>query len=141
MTHPEEPFFPSPLEADSSFQLDLTSEEFEIQFFQRIHDRSPDYVDVLRILAELFGRRGQYKKSFQLDRRIVKLTPNHCLAHYNLACSLSMLGHLEEAIAELRLAIQKGYDDFSHLVTDSDLAPLRDHVEYQLLLRQQEMEI
>jgi len=49
------------------------------------------------------------------------------LAHYNLACSLSLTGQVETAAAELDCAITLGYRDFSWLNRDPDLKKLRRH--------------
>ena len=42
--------------------------------------------------------------------------------------------HIADALATLREAIAAGYENFSHLQQDPDLAPLRDLPEYQALL-------
>ncbi len=58
------------------------------------------------------------------------------MARYNLACSLAMRDAAEQSITELGLAIEYGYDDFSHLEVDPDLDSLRGLPGYQALMRQ-----
>ncbi|HZZ73481.1 MAG TPA: hypothetical protein VFE24_14600 [Pirellulales bacterium] len=108
--------------------------DFDIEFFEKIIERNPDYVQVLRLLGELLARKGLYERSQRIDRRLVRLAPTDGVARYNLACSLAMCGHQQEAIAELRSAIENGYNDFGYLEMDSDLDSLRSDPEFQALL-------
>jgi tetratricopeptide (TPR) repeat protein len=115
---------------------ELGEVEFEVDFYERVLARQPNYVIVLRALGELLARKGQYGRSLEIDRRLVALVPHDCVARYNLACSLAMQGSARQAIEELGRAIQYGYDDFGHLEVDPDLESLRTLPAYQELLRQ-----
>ena len=136
MSHSQEPAFGS---AGASGAVkwfgDFSQADFDVDFFERIVERSPNYVQVLRLLGELLARKGAYERSLVIDRRLVHLVPADGVARYNLACSLAMCGHPEEAIAELRLAIENGYSDFGYLEMDSDLDSLRGDPRFQALLR------
>ena len=110
--------------------------EFEVEFFERVLARDPDYVIVLRALGEALARKGQYNRSAEIDRRLVSLLPRDGVARYNLACSLAMQGAAPQAIEELTRAIEFGYDDFGHLEVDPDLDSLRTLPAYQALMRQ-----
>src|SRR5947208_11039195 len=76
---------PAPRLAEQS-QLD-----FEIDFFGGILERSPDYVDALRILGNNLTLKGRYAEGLVVDRKLVKLRPRDPLAHYNLACRYALL--------------------------------------------------
>jgi tetratricopeptide (TPR) repeat protein len=115
---------------------ELGQAEFEVDFYEKVLDRHPTYVTVLRALGELLARKGQYGRSLEIDRRLVALVPHDCVARYNLACSLAMQGSPRQAIEELGRAIQYGYDDFGHLEVDPDLESLRKLPAYHELLRQ-----
>jgi tetratricopeptide (TPR) repeat protein len=110
--------------------------EFEVDFYERILDRHPNYVVVLRALGEQLARRRLYARSLEIDRRLVSLVPHDCVARYNLACSLAMQGAPRQAIEELGRAIEYGYDDFGHLEIDPDLESVRKLPAYRDLLRQ-----
>lgn len=118
-----------------SNQPELSQLDFEIEFYGRILQRSPNYVDVVRRQAELLSRQGRCEEALMLDRRLVDLAPTNCVAHYNLGCSLSRNGRLSEAIEAIEKAIVLGYIDFDHLETDSDLEPLHEIPAFQALLR------
>jgi tetratricopeptide (TPR) repeat protein len=99
--------------------------DFEIEFFDRILAQSPDYVDVLRVQASNLSARGHYTRGLAADRRIVQLRPNDPNAHYNLACSYSLLQMNNPAIDALQSSLKLGYNDFEHLMNDPDLENLR----------------
>lgn len=112
----------------------LNQLDFDIDFFERILARNPDSIDVLRVLGELASRRGLNERALELDRRLVALLPDDFLARYNLACSLAMAGHPEEAIIALTEAFRLGYDDVAHMEVDPDLASIRERPEFRALV-------
>jgi tetratricopeptide (TPR) repeat protein len=118
----------------------LEQRDFDVEFYERILQRQPNDVRLLRLLGELYGRRGQYDRALEIDQRLVTLAPDDGVAHYNLACSLAMRGATGDAIESLGRAIELGYNDFSHLEVDPDLVNLRQMPQYQALLRQYGLE-
>ncbi len=113
---------------------DQSQLDFDLGFFERILDRDPGFVDVLRCQGELLSRKGQHERALAIDRRLAVLLPEDPVVQYNLACSLAQVGETRAAIAALRQAIQHGYRDLAHLETDSDLDGLRREPEYRALL-------
>ena len=59
--------------------------------------------------------------------------PTLCSNYYNQACCLSLAGKLELAMAQLRLAVACGYDNWEQIESDSDLEALRVLPEWQSL--------
>ena len=115
---------------------ELDQSDFEIDFYERILRRDPNYVIVLRALGELLARTGRWERSLEVDLRLTHLRPRDGIAHYNLACSLAMQGAATQAVDALARAIDYGYDDFGHLEVDPDLDSLRQLPAYRALLRQ-----
>ena len=105
---------------DSGSQLD-----FELDFFERILERNPDYVAVLRVHASNLTAKGLYARGLAADRRLIRLRPNDPLSHYNLACSYSLLHMNDAAIASLDSSLKLGYRDLEHMLGDPDLAHVR----------------
>jgi hypothetical protein len=62
------------------------------------------------------------------------LRPRDPAAHYNHACTLARLGRSDEALAALRSAIQRGFDDAEFLTSDRDLVSLHARPEFQRLV-------
>ena len=110
-------------------------ELFEVNFFERVLARCPGHLGALEALGHLYTRLGEHQKGLEVDQRLVRLRPNRPVAHYNLACSLSLTARLDQAFAELALAVRLGYRDFDHLERDPDLAALRADPRYQPFLR------
>lgn len=108
--------------------------DFDIDFFEKLLTRTPNSVEVLRVLAELVSRKGQVGRAVELDRRLVGLMPDDFLARYNLACSLARAGRSDEAIDALSRAILLGYDDLDHMESDPDLESIRQHPDFLALL-------
>jgi tetratricopeptide (TPR) repeat protein len=116
---------------------DLGQLEFELDFYERILARHPNYVIVLRTLGELLTSKELYARLLEVNRRLVILLPHDYAARYNLACSLARQGETREAIEELRWAIEFGYDDFELLAVDPDLKSLRKLPAFRKLVRHQ----
>ena len=108
--------------------------DFDIEFFRHVLRRNQHNVDVLRRQVELLARTGQYEEALRLDFRLVQLRPDDVIARYNLACTLSMVGDVEEALTVLDQALGLGYADLAHLETDPDLESVRELDGYQMVL-------
>lgn len=103
-------------------------QEFEVSFFRKALEHDPENIDVLVFLGDTFSKRGMTVDGLEIDKRLVHICPEEPTFYYNLACSHSLLGQLEQAFSALEKAIQLGYQNFEHLQKDSDLDNLRkDH--------------
>jgi len=123
-----------PADRDAGWFGSLGQLDFDIDFFERLLDRSPDQVEALRVLGELTSRKGLLARALEIDRRLVALLPEDALARYNLACSLALVGRDDEALDCLAAAFRLGYDDVAHMEVDPDLASLRGRPEFRALL-------
>ncbi|HEV3203039.1 MAG TPA: hypothetical protein VGY77_01590 [Gemmataceae bacterium] len=110
--------------------------DFEIEFFNAILERRPEYVDVLRVMGNNLTIKGLYAQGLQIDKRLVQLRPGDPLAHYNLACSYALLQRLEQCLKTLRRAIELGYRDFRYMREDRDLDSVRNDPRFRQLLRE-----
>ena len=99
--------------------------DFEIAFYEKLLRAYPDFVDALLPLGHAYTRRRLHEQALAVDLRLTRLRAEDPLSWYNLACSYSLLGRLDEAVEALRRAIAQGYADFSYLQQDPDLANLR----------------
>lgn len=109
--------------------------EFEIRFLEGIVKQVPHYLEALAVLAENYTRGGEYKKGLELDLKICRLSKEDPVAHYNLACSYSLVGDKEKALETLEHAIGLGYSDAAHMKKDPDLKPLHQEPMFQKLLK------
>ncbi len=117
---------------------DQSQLDFEIEFFGRLLERHPNYVDVLRVQGNNLTLKGRYAEGLQIDKRLIALRPTDPLAHYNLACSYAPLNRPEQAIKTLRRAVELGYRDFRYMREDRDLDSIRTDPRFRQLLREYE---
>ena len=99
--------------------------DFEFNFYVSLYKKLPNDKRLISILAELYTRHGEIEKGLELDRKLVEIDESNATAHYNLACSLSLVENFEEAICALRKSISLGYCDFNWMLEDQDLQALR----------------
>ena len=107
--------------------------QWEIDFFRGIVDTSPEYVDALVNLGNLYTQCGLYDLGLEIDRRLAKLRPDDAIVRYNLACSLSLLENVDESLDELAKAIKLGYKDYKHMLHDDDLKNVRNERRFEEL--------
>jgi tetratricopeptide (TPR) repeat protein len=109
--------------------------DFEIEFLGRLLERDPYFVDALRVHGNNLAAKGQYARALQLDRRLVRLTPDNAIAWYNLACTYTVLGMIDPGFFALQRALELGYDYPNRLRRDPDLKALRRDPRFARLLR------
>jgi len=110
--------------------------EFEIRFFKGVTKRDPGFIEALQVLGDAYTKTGQWEKGLKVDKRLAHLCPNNPLVFYNLACSYSLMSHLNEAFAALNKAIRLGYNDAKWLTKDPDLENLRKDSRFEALKRE-----
>ena len=108
--------------------------QFEIDFCNSLLRREPRNIGVMEMLANYYTRAGLIDEGLDLDQKIVELSPENAISHYNLACSLALKHRKREAICTLRTALEKGYDDFKWLLDDPDLRSLHEDPSFSALI-------
>ncbi|HTI68833.1 MAG TPA: hypothetical protein VMF06_02625 [Candidatus Limnocylindria bacterium] len=107
--------------------------DVQIDFFERLLQRDPDWVDLLEVLADAYTHRGRAEDCVKVDERLQELCPGDAEVKINLAISLTVAGQLDRALMELDRALDMGYRDIRWLSRNPDLAQLRKHPGYKLL--------
>ncbi len=116
------------LARQSSRALDI-----QIQFMEGLVRRDPAFVEALQLLGDHYTARGRFPESLKVDERLAQLYPRNPLVFYNLACSYSLNGQFDRAVAVLEQALSFGYRDFDWLTRDPDLRELRKHPAFRSL--------
>jgi tetratricopeptide (TPR) repeat protein len=107
--------------------------DVKIAFMEGIVRREPGYIEALQILGDDYTRRGKFADGLKIDEQLSQLQPADPLVRYNLACSYSLTGNYDQAIATLEQALNLGYRDFRWLARDPDLMELREHPLYKTI--------
>ncbi len=100
--------------------------DYEICFYEGVLAKRPDFIEALMALGDLYTKRGLFDKGLCVDQKLLALKPRDPVVLYNLACSYSLTGDIENALASLRTAVECGYRDLDHIMNDGDLNNLRD---------------
>lgn len=132
---PPPPHHP-PLHPDRAWlaSLEQLGLQFAVDFHEAALRHRPDDVEVLAELGHAYTRLGRHPDGLEVDRRLARLAPDNPTVHYNLACSLALLGRGDEALDALDESVRLGYEDLPHLLRDEDLASLREQPRFRALV-------
>ena len=106
-------------------------DDFEIMFFEDLRRRMPEDVEVLKILGDHYTKCGRHQDGLEVDRLLARLLPQEALVHYNLACSLALVGDVRESAEAITKSFHLGYCDWDYLKKDEDLENLRASAEFE----------
>jgi adenylate cyclase len=101
---------------------------------ERHVDMHPDDGRALTFGAYALVELGQTERAREWARRALEADKDEPAIIYNVACTYSLLGEIDEAIGLLSRSIDQGYGHRAWLEHDSDLAPLRSDPRFQQLL-------
>ncbi len=110
--------------------------DFEIEFYERLLQALPDFVEVLQVQAENYRKRNRQQDGLVIDLRLANLRPHDPRVHYNLACRYALLRQTDQALRTLRRALELGYRDFQYLDQDRDWDHLRRDPRFRQLIRE-----
>ena len=112
---------------------ELRELDVKISFLEGLIRRDERYVEALQILGDHYTQRGRLEDGLKVDQRLSQLQPQSPIVFYNLACSHSLTGELDQAASALEKALALGYRDFTWLAKDPDLRELRQHPLYHTI--------
>ena len=112
--------------------------DFEIAFYENILKETPNFIEALSAIGDVYTRAGLWQKGLDVDIKLSSLRPDDAIVFYNLACSYALLNQTRAALGALTKAIDYGYDDFEHLKEDTDLDNLLKDEHFQQYIKQLE---
>lgn len=116
-------------------RLRAIGQDFSLEILAGEVARHPENLEALRELASELTAAGRLCEGLTIDRKLARLLPDEPEVHYNLACSLALLGDADDAFRALLRAAELGYDDLAHLERDRDLEVLRDDPRFDAVRR------
>jgi dienelactone hydrolase len=115
----------------SSAQLPVRADEPELPLGKRLEE----FAKLQQQLIPRFAAKD-WEKIAEICRKQMTLVPESPEPHYNLACTAARLGHKDEALLELGLAVELGFTDATHMREDDDLTTLREDEKFKELVKQ-----
>lgn len=105
-----------------------------------------DYRKVIEILQEhdatditmayAYQSLGEQEQALATIAKCIEEDPDSAELYYSISGVYGRMGKTEQALDNLRIAFEKGYNSFSFIEQDDDLAVLRDNPQYKALIQQ-----
>ena len=77
---------------------------------------------------------GRDQEAEEWMDKVIAADPTDDGNYYDRACLFARMGRLDESVAALRSAFEKGYRSFGHIMDDDDMDPVRDLPEFKSLM-------
>ena len=106
-----------------------------IQQYKKALELDPKFLPALNNLALVTAANKEYDRALALFLDILNSRPNDAETHFNIACMYSQLNRVDESLAYLKKAIDKGYTNWQRIKRDSDLDNIRDSSAYKELIQ------
>ncbi len=117
------------------------TEEAEAQYRRQVRlvnehlELNPDDPRACILGSIAYAALNDEERSVFFAGRAIAADPDDPMLLYNVACTYSKLGRLDEALAALEQAVDRGYGDRGWMEHDSDLDPLRETSRYQAIVK------
>lgn len=98
--------------------------------FALVEDSPADHAALLVLVGNALLNDGAYEQAIAQYRKALEAEPQNQIAWYNVACAMSLLNRVDEAMDALREAVRFGYDDFEWMDNDADLENVRNDARY-----------
>lgn len=79
---------------------------------------------------------GKTEEAEMWMNKIIEMDPEDPDIWYDKACLYALMGRCDDAVAALRVALEKGYRSFLHIEYDDDMDPIRDRDDFKSLIAQ-----
>jgi superkiller protein 3 len=105
--------------------------ELALERFRQALAYNQNYLPAHFHMGITYVNTKEYEKSIRCFEKVIALDPTESAAYYNIACCLSLMGKVDEALAWLQISVEKGFKDFKHMDKDGDLDNLRETARYR----------
>ena len=106
-----------------------------VDHYQKALSLKPDATEAMYHLAKLYIEQAEYEKALTQYQNLLNYLPDNPAAYYNIACIYSRRNQPEQAVSWLQKAVAKGFYDWEHITTDSDLDNIRNSSEFKMFLK------
>lgn len=78
---------------------------------------------------------NDYDNAINYFQKCIDTNHNNKLAYYNLACSYCRQNDIDKSFQYLNLSLENGYDDWTHIILDTDLENIKEKSEFVETIR------
>ena len=103
-------------------------------YYKRANILDPNNYNASLNVGILHHLMKQYDTAIFYIQNAIKINPRNAKAYFDLACSYALSNRPDQAILYLRQALERGFRNYDFLLTDPDLAGLKNYKEFQALL-------
>ena len=114
--------------------MNLEKSDSAFAYYRKAVELNPSYPNASLNLGLLYHSLRQYDSAVVHIQNAIRLNPANGRTYYRLACSYALGSKHDLAIQNLKLAFEKGFKSYDVLITDPDLAGLKDEKEFVALL-------
>ena len=106
-----------------------------IEQYQKALSIQPTFVRALNSLAIASAMKGRYNKSLFFLKKSIECEPDSADAYYYIASIYARRKEEKKSIEWLNQAVQRGYNNWDRIKTDSNLENIRSSSEYEMLIK------
>ena len=114
--------------------MNLEQTDSAFLYYRKAVAINPAYPNASLNLGLLYHSLRQYDSAIVHIQNAIRLNPTNGRTYYRLACSYALHNKPDQAILYLRQAFERGFKNYDVLLSDPDLAGLKNYKEYQALL-------
>jgi len=96
-----------------------------IEEFNAALSIDPGFISALQNLAIIYSKNNEFELSLKYLNKMKKLQPENAEIYYNISCIYARQNKVKESVEWIRLAIEKGFDDWNLIRKDPDLDNIR----------------
>lgn len=115
--------------------VSLEQYDSAVVVYKKALEIDPEYYNAYFNLGITFNRMKQYDSSIAYFRRAIQLNPQPNITYYLLAGSYARNNKTEEALSNLKLALEKGYDNYEYIIVEPDLDSIRKNKAYKDMMK------
>jgi tetratricopeptide (TPR) repeat protein len=114
--------------------MNLEKTDSAFAYYRKAVQLNPSYPNASLNLGLLYHSIRQYDSAIVHIQNAIRLSPTNGRTYYRLACSYALNNKPDQAILYLRQAFERGFKNYDVLLSDPDLAGLKNYKEFQALL-------
>jgi tetratricopeptide (TPR) repeat protein len=98
--------------------------------FKKVLSINSSHVGSLFGLSAAYSQKKDYNASMTLLKKLLDIQPDNPNVYYNIACIYAKQNKADESVSWLNKAVQKGFNKWNLMKSDSDLDNIRGNREY-----------